>query len=534
MAKVLLVEDDNNLREIYEARLQAEGYEIAAAQDGEQALVVAKQFKPDLVISDVMMPKISGFEMLDILRNTDGLEHTRVIMLTALGQAEDKTRADKLGADRYLVKSQVTLEDIVKSAHEILDGDNASAAAATGLPVQDNAPAPASVPLQDATVVAAPGDEPAASVPVVDAPASVTPAPPVEPVSIPVTVQPEPVALAEPVAATPPAPDTTVEAPPAPAPASAESATPAVVPGTEPAPELAPEPSAVPAPQPASVPVSEPVAVDTPVAVPVPEAAPAPVAVPDPAPASALTPEVAPTESPQPSQAPETAPTPEAVDPTEAPKVIDESTFSGSANTGAGTTASEQQVINKQIEEFINQTDSQTTAEPLHAPGAVFAPGSATPAPDVTAPVTPEEITNEDADNQLLADAANTFADKSEANNTAAATPPPAAAPTSPAPRESLKSQVDATDDGVTIAHKKVIQPPEASTQPDLTELLAREEAKESGLPPAPVAASTNAYEDVPPPPSSAQPEPATPDAPTTPPADQKKPTDFDPNSIAL
>ncbi len=123
MTKVLLVEDDNNLREIYEARLAAEGYEISTAKDGEDALAVAKQVKPDLIISDVMMPRISGFEMLDILRNTEGLKHTRIIMLTALGQAEDKTRADSLGADRYLVKSQVTLEDIVKAAHELLNPD---------------------------------------------------------------------------------------------------------------------------------------------------------------------------------------------------------------------------------------------------------------------------------------------------------------------------------------------------------------------------------------------------------------------------
>jgi CheY-like chemotaxis protein len=130
MAKVLLVEDDNNLREIYEARLQAEGYETATASDGEQALVVAKEAKPDLVISDVMMPKISGFEMLDILRNTDGLKDVKVIMLTALGQSEDKSRADQLGADKYLVKSQVTLEDIVKTAHQLLDEGAAPAAPA--------------------------------------------------------------------------------------------------------------------------------------------------------------------------------------------------------------------------------------------------------------------------------------------------------------------------------------------------------------------------------------------------------------------
>jgi len=128
MAKILLVEDDNNLREIYEARLMAEGYQISTARDGEEALVVAKKEQPDLIISDVMMPRISGFEMLDILRNTDGLKDVKVIMLTALGQAEDKTRADSLGADRYLVKSQVTLEDIVKTAADLLAGaPNASA-----------------------------------------------------------------------------------------------------------------------------------------------------------------------------------------------------------------------------------------------------------------------------------------------------------------------------------------------------------------------------------------------------------------------
>ncbi len=121
MTKLLLVEDDNNLREIYEARLAAEGYEISSAKDGEEALEVAKKDKPDLIISDVMMPRISGFEMLDILRNTDGLRNTKIIMLTALGQNEDRTRADNLGADRYLVKSQVTLEDIVKAAAELLD-----------------------------------------------------------------------------------------------------------------------------------------------------------------------------------------------------------------------------------------------------------------------------------------------------------------------------------------------------------------------------------------------------------------------------
>lgn len=124
MAKIMLVEDDNNLREIYEARLLAEGYQIISAKDGEEALAMAVKEKPDLIISDVMMPKISGFDMLDILRSTPETKDTKVIMMTALSQAEDKARAGKLGADRYLVKSQVTLEDVAKVTREVLQGDH--------------------------------------------------------------------------------------------------------------------------------------------------------------------------------------------------------------------------------------------------------------------------------------------------------------------------------------------------------------------------------------------------------------------------
>lgn len=142
MAKIMLVEDDNNLREIYEARLLAEGYEIVSAADGEEALAVAVKEKPDLIISDVMMPKISGFDMLDILRTTPETKDMKVIMMTALSQAEDKGRADKLGADRYLVKSQVTLEDVAKVAREVLGDDAPAATPATPAPAEPSAPAP--------------------------------------------------------------------------------------------------------------------------------------------------------------------------------------------------------------------------------------------------------------------------------------------------------------------------------------------------------------------------------------------------------
>ncbi len=200
----MLVEDDNNLREIYEARLLAEGYEIIAAHDGEEALALAVKEKPDLIISDVMMPKISGFDMLDILRSTPETKDTKVIMMTALGQAEDKSRADKLGADRYLVKSQVTLEDVAKIAREVLEESGGN------VPAQAAQPEPAAPVVSP--VVAAPVVTPAPVVsPVVAAP---DPAPVPEPVAAapaPVSPDPTPVAapapIPEPVAATPaPAP----------------------------------------------------------------------------------------------------------------------------------------------------------------------------------------------------------------------------------------------------------------------------------------------------------------------------------------
>ena len=184
MSKVMLVEDDNNLREIYEARLQAEGYTIVTAHDGEEALTVAKNERPDLIISDVMMPKISGFEMLDILRNTEGLKDVKVIMLTALGQSDDQQRADRLGADSYLVKSQVTLEDIVKVAGRLLGNEEeaevpaAAAAAAAEVPVVAVAPIvvePVAEPVSEPAVASA---EPAVSVaaqPATTDPVAVTP-----------------------------------------------------------------------------------------------------------------------------------------------------------------------------------------------------------------------------------------------------------------------------------------------------------------------------------------------------------------------
>jgi len=128
VAKILLVEDDNNLREIFEMRLQAEGYQTMTAGNGEEGITVAMREKPDLIIADVMMPKLSGFDMLENLRAVPEMKDTKVIMMTALGEADDQARGQALGVVKYLVKSQATLEDFARVVREVMPPDGTAVA----------------------------------------------------------------------------------------------------------------------------------------------------------------------------------------------------------------------------------------------------------------------------------------------------------------------------------------------------------------------------------------------------------------------
>jgi len=112
--RILLVEDDDSLASTYKVRMEAEGFVVRRVNNGEDALAAAIDFKPNLVLLDVMMPKVSGLEVLDILRNTPETANLKIIILTALGQEGDKLRASQLGADDYLVKSQVVISDVMK------------------------------------------------------------------------------------------------------------------------------------------------------------------------------------------------------------------------------------------------------------------------------------------------------------------------------------------------------------------------------------------------------------------------------------
>lgn len=195
MAKILLVEDDKSLREIYGVRLLAEGYDIVSAGDGEEALAMAIKERPQLIVSDVMMPKISGFDMLDILRSTTETKDIKVIMMTALSSEDQRQRGEQLGADRYLVKSQVGIEDVVRTVHEVL-GDSLTPGAPNVF-----GSAPSAVPRPAPTVAPRPVEPTAAPQPT----AAAAPSPMPAPVAQPVTPAPNPQPVAAPAPTAEPA-----------------------------------------------------------------------------------------------------------------------------------------------------------------------------------------------------------------------------------------------------------------------------------------------------------------------------------------
>ncbi|MGH7237327.1 MAG: response regulator transcription factor [Candidatus Saccharimonadales bacterium] len=119
--RILMVEDDDALANVYTVRLQAENFDVRRVSNGEDALAAATEYRPNLILLDVMMPEVDGFDVLDILRNTPTLANIKIVMLTALSQQSDKDRAEKLGADDYLVKSQVVIDDVIDRIKHHLD-----------------------------------------------------------------------------------------------------------------------------------------------------------------------------------------------------------------------------------------------------------------------------------------------------------------------------------------------------------------------------------------------------------------------------
>jgi CheY-like chemotaxis protein len=129
MAKILLVEDDAILVEMYQAKFELEGHDVRVATNGEECLAVLKEFRPELILLDILMPKLNGFHVLKEIKKQPEMRQIPVILLTNLGQAEvdmNQELAKALGVNDYLIKSHHTPDEVVQKAVKVLNSSGPS------------------------------------------------------------------------------------------------------------------------------------------------------------------------------------------------------------------------------------------------------------------------------------------------------------------------------------------------------------------------------------------------------------------------
>ena len=119
--KILLVEDEAALRKTLGAVLKQEGYEMVLAADGEAGLRLAKAKKPDLILLDLILPKLHGFDVLTQLKSDPNTKQIPVIVLTNLEKIEDIEKAIEMGATTYLIKARYSLEEVVEKVRKIFE-----------------------------------------------------------------------------------------------------------------------------------------------------------------------------------------------------------------------------------------------------------------------------------------------------------------------------------------------------------------------------------------------------------------------------
>ena len=120
--RVLIVEDEPLLGNLLKQRFESEGVEAILARDGEEAINVLRTTRPDLVLLDIILPKISGFELLEMMQADPQIEKPPVIITSNLGQDVDVARGQSLGAIEYFVKAKVSIEELVDHVKSMLAG----------------------------------------------------------------------------------------------------------------------------------------------------------------------------------------------------------------------------------------------------------------------------------------------------------------------------------------------------------------------------------------------------------------------------
>lgn len=119
--KILIVEDDNFLVEMYTTKFELEGFQVVSAEDGEKGLATAKAESPDIILLDILMPKMDGFTTLEELKKDESTKDIPVILLTNLGQKEDVKKGFEIGAAGYLIKAHFMPSEVVAKIKKILE-----------------------------------------------------------------------------------------------------------------------------------------------------------------------------------------------------------------------------------------------------------------------------------------------------------------------------------------------------------------------------------------------------------------------------
>lgn len=121
MAHILVVEDDKFLRDMITRKLDKEGYETSQAVDGEEGLELIREEKPDLILLDLIMPGVDGFEVLEEMNDDADIKDIAVVILSNLGQKSEVERGLELGAEDFLIKAHFTPEEIIEKVKETIE-----------------------------------------------------------------------------------------------------------------------------------------------------------------------------------------------------------------------------------------------------------------------------------------------------------------------------------------------------------------------------------------------------------------------------
>ena len=117
--RILYIEDDKAIADVFKTRFEDKGYIVEVCDNGEDGLNATLEFKPDMIITGILMPKVSGYDLIDILKRTPETKDIPIVVLSALSRQEDIDRAMKLGAIDYMVMSEVRVKDVLQRIGEL-------------------------------------------------------------------------------------------------------------------------------------------------------------------------------------------------------------------------------------------------------------------------------------------------------------------------------------------------------------------------------------------------------------------------------